>query len=143
VGVVEHLLDRYGSLATDVLRLLDDRPELVRPLEGAPAYLAVEVVYAVRAEAALHLEDALARRTRISFETVHRGAECAADAANLMGAELGWDAVRRRTEVDNYRARVEAERQSQTMPDDLSADAARLGAPDVRAAPAAAPAPMS
>jgi glycerol-3-phosphate dehydrogenase len=132
VDVVEHMLDRYGSLAGDVLRELDASPGLVRPLVGAPSYLAIEVVYAVRAEAALHLDDVLARRTRISFETAHRGVESAADAAELMGTELGWDATRRRKEIDHYRARVEAERESQTMPDDLSADAARLGAPDVR-----------
>jgi glycerol-3-phosphate dehydrogenase len=34
--------------------------------------------------------------------------------------------------VDHYLARVAAERQSQRMPDDLTADAARLGASDVR-----------
>ena len=139
VDVVEHLLDRYGSLATDVLALLDERPELVRPLEGAPSYLAVEVAYAVRAEAALHLDDVLARRTRISFETAHRGVESAADVAALMGAELGWDPDRQRQEIDHYLARVAAERESQTMPDDLTADAARLGAPDVRTVPAGRP----
>lgn len=133
VDVVEHLLDRYGALATDVLKLLVQRPELVRPLQGTPAYLAVEVVYAVQAEAALHLDDVLARRTRISFEAVHRGVASAQDTAALMGHELGWDADRRAREVDLYLARVEAERASQTMPDDLSADAARLGAPDARA----------
>ncbi len=138
VGVVEHLLDRYGSLATDVLRVADERPDLVRPLAGAPSYLAVEIAYAVRAEGALHLDDVLARRTRISFETEHRGVDSAADTAALMGAELGWNRARQRTEVDHYLARVEAERESQTMPDDLTADAARLGAPDLRATPARA-----
>ncbi len=136
VDVAEHLLDRYGSLATDVLALLRQRPDLVRPLEGAPSYLAVEVAYAAGAEGALHLEDVLARRTRISIETVHRGADSAADTALLMGEVLGWDAGRRSREIDNYLARVDAERESQMMPDDLTADAARLGAPDVRAAPA-------
>ena len=38
----------------------------------------------------------------------------------------------RAREVEHYLARVEAERQSQLMPDDATADAARLGAPDVR-----------
>ncbi len=136
VDVAEHLLDRYGSLATDVLAQLRERPELARPLEGAASYLAVEVAYAARAEAALHLEDVLARRTRISIETAHRGVDSAADTALLMGEVLGWDAARRSREIDNYRARVDAERESQSMPDDLTADAARLGAPDVRAVPA-------
>jgi glycerol-3-phosphate dehydrogenase len=49
-----------------------------------------------------------------------------------MGDALGWDAAVRAREVEHYLARVEAERQSQTMPDDLTADAARLGVPDVR-----------
>jgi glycerol-3-phosphate dehydrogenase len=131
--VAEHLLDRYGSLAVEVLGLLPENPGLVRPLAGAPSYLALEVAYAARAEAALHLEDVLARRTRVSFETVHRGVDSAADTAEIMGAVLGWDAAQRRREIDHYVARVEAERESQRMPDDLTADAARLGAPDVRA----------
>ncbi len=74
----------------------------------------------------------LTRRTRISFETAHRGTESAAHAAEVMGAVLGWDAAVRAREVEHYLARVEAERESQRMPDDATADAARLGAADVR-----------
>ncbi|WSG11102.1 glycerol-3-phosphate dehydrogenase/oxidase [Micromonospora sp. NBC_01739] len=132
VGVVEHLLERYGSLTLDLLALIDADPLLASPLTGAPEYLAAEVTYAARAEGALHLEDVLTRRTRISFETTHRGLESAEHAAELMGAVLGWDADRRAREVAHYRARVMAERQSQLMPDDATADAALLGAPDVR-----------
>jgi glycerol-3-phosphate dehydrogenase len=131
-GVVEHLLERYGSSALEVLALIADDPALGRPLAGAPDYLAAEVAFGASAEGALHLDDVLTRRTRISFETVHRGASTVDDAAELMAGVLGWDDVRRRREIDHYLARVEAERQSQSMPDDLTADAARLGAPDVR-----------
>ncbi len=72
--------------------------------------------YAARAEGALHLEDVLTRRTRISIETAHRGVESAERAAELMGAVLGWDAATRAREVEHYLARVEAERESQRMP---------------------------
>jgi glycerol-3-phosphate dehydrogenase len=133
VGVLEHLLERYGTLATEVLDLVDADPSLGAALSGAPEYLAAEVVYAVIAEGALHVEDVLSRRTRISIETSHRGAETADAAAALMAPLLGWDADTRDREVTNYLARVEAERESQRMPDDLTADAARLGAPEVRA----------
>src|SRR5690606_7823854 len=68
VGVVEHLLERYGGTAREVLATVDAVPSLAAPVDGAPEYLAAEVVHAVRAEAALHLEDVLARRTRISIE---------------------------------------------------------------------------
>ena len=50
-----------------------------------------------------------------------------------MARELGWDEERTGREVAHYTARVDAERESQRMPDDRTADAARLGAPDVRA----------
>jgi glycerol-3-phosphate dehydrogenase len=130
------MLNRYGSNVHDLLAMLREDPSLAEPLPGADDYLRVEARYAVTHEGARHLEDVLARRTRISIETAHRGAESAADTARLMGAVLGWDAARQTREIDTYIARVEAERESQTMPDDLSADAARLGAPDVRAVPA-------
>jgi glycerol-3-phosphate dehydrogenase len=131
-GVLEHMLERYGTLVTEVLDLVHTRPELAAPVAGAPEYLAAEVVYAAGAEAALHLDDVLARRTRIAMETAHRGTESAAHVAGLMAAALGWDSATRTREVDHYLARIAAERQSQQMPDDLTADAARLGAPDVR-----------
>nr|BFE70946.1 hypothetical protein GCM10020092_042470 [Actinoplanes digitatis] len=48
-----------------------------------------------------------------------------------MGPVLGWTAEQTEREVRHYRLRVEAERASQEQPDDETADAARLGAPDV------------
>ncbi len=134
VGALEHLLERYGSLSLELLALIAADPRLGRPIEGAPEYLAVEAAYAVLAEGALHLEDVMTRRTRISIETPHRGVDSAAHIASLMGAVLGWDAARQAREVEHYQARVAAERASQLMPDDRAADAVRLGAPEVRVA---------
>jgi glycerol-3-phosphate dehydrogenase len=131
-GVIEHLLERYGTLTVHLLAMIAADPALATPLAGAPEYLAAEVAYAALAEGALHLDDVLTRRTRISIETAHRGTETVEQAAALMGDALGWDRAVREREIDHYRARVEAERQSQTMPDDLTADAARIGVPDVR-----------
>jgi glycerol-3-phosphate dehydrogenase len=48
-----------------------------------------------------------------------------------MAAELGWDAEHEQLEVDTYLERVRAERESQTMPDDASADRVRLEAPEI------------
>ncbi len=134
---VERLLRRHGTAVDEVLELVEQRPELGRPLDGADDYLAAEVVHACTAEAALHLDDVLTRRTRISIETSDRGVVAATQVATLMGEALGWDAVTREREVEHYAARVAAERESQTKPDDRTADAARLGAPDVRMGAAA------
>jgi glycerol-3-phosphate dehydrogenase len=134
---VRRLLHRHGDRIGDVLDLVRSDPALARPLTGAPDYLAAEVVHAVMAEGALHMDDVLTRRTRVSIETGHRGVESAGEVAALMAGPLSWDAERTAREVEHYTARVGAERESQRMPDDRTADAARLGAPDVRAAVAA------
>jgi glycerol-3-phosphate dehydrogenase len=131
VARVEHLLNRYGALTEEVLQLIAEKPGLAEPLDGADDYLRAEVVYAARAEGARHLDDVLARRTRISIETFDRGTAVMAEAAALMGPELGWDQAQIEKEIEHYRVRVEAERESQEQPDDLTADAARLGAPDI------------
>ncbi|WP_347057863.1 glycerol-3-phosphate dehydrogenase/oxidase [Blastococcus sp. HT6-30] len=131
---VARLLQRHGDQVTAVLDLVRSDPALGRPLAGSPGHLAAEVVHAVAAEGALHLDDVLTRRTRISIETPHRGVESAPEAAALMAGVLGWDEERTAREVTHYAARVDAERESQRMPDDRTADAARVGAPDVRAA---------
>ena len=73
----------------------------------------------------------LARRTRISIEAWDRGVSAAPVVARLMAEVLGWDEEQERREVDTYLARVQAERESQTQPDDESADAKRLEAPEI------------
>ncbi|GAB2648538.1 glycerol-3-phosphate dehydrogenase/oxidase [Saccharopolyspora gloriosae] len=129
---IRHLLDRYGSQVHEVLAPTIDRPELLKPVPAASAYLQAEVVYACTHEGALHLEDVLTRRTRISIEYPHRGVESADAVARLMAEVLGWDEARIAREVEVYTARVEAERDSQTQPDDEAADAKRSAAPEVR-----------
>ncbi|MCS4277557.1 MULTISPECIES: glycerol-3-phosphate dehydrogenase/oxidase [Mycetocola] len=128
---IEHLLNRYGTLADEVLDLIRERPELGEPLPGADDYLGAEVVYAATHEGALHLDDVLARRTRISIEAWDRGVSAAPVAAKLLGDALGWDAARVQKETDLYLERVKAERASQEQPDDVSADRVRLEAPEV------------
>lgn len=129
---VRHLLDRYGSLIDEVLAPAADDPSLLDSVPGADTYIGAEIRYGATHEAAMHLDDLLARRTRISIETEHRGTESAAATARLVAGVLGWSPERAQAEVDVYLARVAAERASQAEPNDSSADAARLVAPDTR-----------
>jgi len=128
---IEHLLDRYGSLIDEVLDLVVADPKLGEPLGGAPDYLRAEIVYAASHEGARHLDDILARRTRISIETFDRGINSMEEAAQLVAPVLGWSDEQVLREVEHYRKRVDAERESQKMPDDETADSARMGAPEV------------
>jgi glycerol-3-phosphate dehydrogenase len=129
---IGHLLKRYGTATKDLLGLVAERPELGEPLEGAGRYLAVEVVYAASHEGALHLDDVLDRRTHISIETFDRGAAAAEPAAKLIADVLAWDDDAIKQEIHVYQARVAAEHESQEKPDDASANAAQLKAPDPR-----------
>ncbi len=130
---LNNLLDRYGSLIHELFALAAEDATLFDPLPGSPEYLKVELMYAATHEAALHLDDLLARRTRISIETPDRGTECAAAVAELVAPVLGWDEARAASEVEAYLKRVEAERESQQTADDHEANAERISAPEARA----------
>jgi glycerol-3-phosphate dehydrogenase len=129
---IDHLLNRYGALIEEVLAPASDDRTLLEPVPGAGAYLMAEIRYAATHEAALHLDDVLTRRTRISIETTHRGVDCARAVATMLGSVLGWSAEQVSDEIAAYVARVEAERLSQEQTDDVNADARRLVAPDTR-----------
>jgi len=131
VARVEHLLQRYGVLTPEVLTLMMADPSLAEPVPGSDDYVLAEIAYAVSHEGALHLDDILTRRTRISIEAWDRGVSAAPVAARIAAGLLGWDEAHEQSEVDVYLQRVAAERESQTMPDDESADAIRLAAPEV------------
>jgi glycerol-3-phosphate dehydrogenase len=131
VARIEHLLGRYGTLIEEVLELVAEDRSLREPLEGADDYLRVEVVYGASHEGARHLDDMLARRTRISIETWDRGVRVAPVAAELMAGVLGWSEEQKQKEIAHYLARVDAEMRSQHEPDDEAADAVRLGAPEI------------
>ncbi|OBF30366.1 glycerol-3-phosphate dehydrogenase [Mycobacterium sp. ACS1612] len=128
---ITHLLNRYGSMIGEVLGLVRDDPALGSPLPAADDYLRAEVVYATTHEGALHLDDVLCRRTRISIETFDRGTDSCREVADLMAPLLGWSDEHKALEIDHYLARVAAERESQTMPDDETADGARMGAAEI------------
>jgi glycerol-3-phosphate dehydrogenase len=126
------LLDRYGSEVGDVVAAGVERPELLRPVPGADDYLMAELHRAATHEGALHLDDLLARRTRISIETEHRGVDSAQAVAELVGPVLGWDDAQVGREVESYRSRVAAERASQEESHDGAAISRRLTAVDSR-----------
>lgn len=131
ISRISHLLRRYGSSVRDLLDLIQQHPDLGRPLEAAQDYLRAEVLYAVEAEGARHLDDVLARRTRISFETWDRGIAAAQEAAELMAEPLGWSKEQVEREVEYYRKGIEAERAAQEQDTDREADAAQHGSPEI------------
>jgi len=131
VARIDHLLSRYGTMIVELLDLVRADASLAEPLPGADDYLRVEVLYAVTHESARHVDDVLTRRTRASIEAWDRGVQAAPVVAALMAGPLGWDEQQVEAEIEYYHKRVQAERDSQDQPDDATADAARLNAPEI------------
>ena len=129
---LEHLVRRYGTVASRVLDLSTDDSRLAEPLSGAGKYLAAEVRYATLHEGALHIDDVLTRRTHIAFDVADRGARAAEPVARLMAPALGWDEHAVQREITHYRARLDAEQAAQSMLDDAAADSARSPVRDLR-----------
>ncbi len=129
---VKHLVSRFGSEVTPLLDLIADDPVMGEPLAVGHDYLRAEIIHAAQAEGALHLDDLLTRRTRLSIESWDRATDAAPLTASLVAPTLGWDEQDIARELWHYQARVDAELDSQTKLDDDTADAARKGAPDVR-----------
>lgn len=122
-----NLVRCYGDRALEVLDLAGET-DLTDPLaEGHPA-LGAEAVYATRAEMAIHLNDVLARRTRLALTDRSAGIGAGAMAADLMSDELGWSTAERARQIAAHRAEVETER---ALP--LAADGAHTPAPARRA----------
>lgn len=128
----EHLLGRYGSLVAELCEVILQRPDLARPLAGAPQYLRAEITYAARFEGALHVDDALTRRTRIAIETADRGLAALEETAELLAAELGWSPTQESAEVERYRQRVAAERAAERLATEAEASDRRAMVPDPR-----------
>ena len=96
-NAVRSLVLNYGSAYPDVLACFDYTSD-GQPLEPEQGLLKAQVLYAVRAEMALKLADVVLRRTE-SGTAGHPGRGPLHFSAQVMGAELGWDAVRIAQEV--------------------------------------------
>lgn len=99
---IERLLRRYGDRTGAVLDLIEQAPDLANEISGADQVIGAEVIYAIRHEGALHLDDVLVRRTHLSIETGDFAKDVASHVARLMAEELGWNAERVGAEIDRY-----------------------------------------
>ena len=106
---VTHLLNRYGSLISEILDLIKADASLAKKLDADLPYLKAEIYYAVSHEGARSVDDVISRRTRISFEAHNQGLDLADAIAEIIAPVLGWSAKERRASVAAYELLVERE----------------------------------
>jgi glycerol-3-phosphate dehydrogenase len=109
VATVTHLLNRHGSLISEILDLIKIQPQLASTLDADLPYIKAEIVYAASHEGARSVDDVISRRTRLSFEAVNHGAHLADEIATLISPVLGWSAKERKESIAQYTELVERE----------------------------------
>lgn len=105
-STAHHLARKYGTLAQDVLHLVDSDPSLALPLVEGEAPIRAQVVYAARKEMALNMDDVLARRIGLQLFGWRLAIQAAPAVAALLGRELGWSAEQEASALDQYVAKV-------------------------------------
>ena len=115
-AAVQHLLNRYGTNAPELIALLAVDSEAARRVVDDLPYRRGEITRAAATEMAVTLDDALRRRVPIAFRHRTGAAEVADDVAALMRNANGWDADETTRRVNEYRAGVEAERVRRETP---------------------------
>ena len=103
---VTHLLNRYGSLISEILDLIKEVPSLGKKLDSDLPYIKAEIYYAVSHEGARTVDDVISRRTRIAFEAHNQGLDLADAIAEIIAPVLGWSAKERRASVAAYESLV-------------------------------------
>ena len=110
VATVTHLLNRHGSLISEILEIIKDQPKLAAKLDAELPYIKAEIVYAASHEGARSVDDVISRRTRLSFEAANHGRYLAEEVAALIAPVLGWSAKERKESMAHYAGLVEREK---------------------------------
>jgi glycerol-3-phosphate dehydrogenase len=97
----------HGSDAGEVFATAGDAAAW-EPLAVDVPLSPAEVRYAVRHEMACTLTDVLERRTRLALFATERAGTIAPAVADIVGAELGWNAERRDAELAAFARQCEA-----------------------------------
>jgi glycerol-3-phosphate dehydrogenase len=101
-------LHHYGSDRVEIEKLIKEKPELGEPLHDRLPYLKAEVIWGVRNEMAMTVEDVLARRTRALLLDAKASVEAAPEVAELMASEMDKDGGWIKSQVEEYEALADA-----------------------------------
>ncbi len=106
---VERMLNRYGSLVSDIFQMIAKDSALAVEVVPGAGYIKAEVLYAATHEGARTLVDILARRLRLAMESSDHGLSVATELAQLVAPTLGWSAEDISREVMAYEKYIATE----------------------------------
>lgn len=98
----QHLAAKFGTAAWKVLQLVAENRRLAEPILASIPAIQAEVVYCVRQELAVRIEDVLARRLGVQFYSWREAIHAAPLVATLMAEELHWSSDQTKSETATY-----------------------------------------
>ncbi|HHC72031.1 MAG TPA: glycerol-3-phosphate dehydrogenase/oxidase [Thiotrichales bacterium] len=100
---IDHLVKLYGTETDGVVTLVERDPRGAERLSREHPDIEAQIVYAVEAEMAVHLDDVIFRRTGLGT-LGYPGNEAVERCADIMSERLGWDPARRKEEIERLNA---------------------------------------
>lgn len=107
-SVITPSIGRYGTEVMTLANLMEEDPDLAKPL-GDGRTSRADVVYAVRFEAASRISDFTLRRTHLAWFTRDHARGDAAEIASIMQRELGWSDEERAGQLAAHERELTAE----------------------------------
>lgn len=98
----DHLSAKFGTLAWKLLELTKENPTLLQPILANRPLIQAEVIYAVRQELAITIEDVLARRLGVQFYSWRDAIQAAQVVGPLMAGELRWSDTETKSAITHY-----------------------------------------
>ena len=106
-STARHLAEKFGTDAKAILDLAKERSGLSAPVVPGVAPIQAEVVYSIRQEMAVSIEDVLARRLGLQPFDWRLAIQAAPVVASLLAGELGWSDRQTYEEIRRYTAKIE------------------------------------
>lgn len=92
----------HGTDAAAIRALVTEQPRLGDRLHPRLPYILAEIVWAVREELCVTVEDALSRRTRSLLLDARAAIDCASTVAELIAGEMGHDRAWQEAQVEAF-----------------------------------------
>jgi len=105
-STIRHLRQKFGGCCTRILDLIREERSLVVPIIDGSPHIQAEVVYCVREELAVCIEDILSRRLGVQFYDWRLAAQAAPVVGEILARELGWSPAQMRSEISGYIERI-------------------------------------
>jgi glycerol-3-phosphate dehydrogenase len=105
-STIRHLRRKFGGRCTRILDLIREERSLVLPIIDGSPHIQAEVVYCVREEMAVCIEDILSRRLGLQFYDWRLAAQAAPVVGEILTREVGWSPAQMRSEISGYIERI-------------------------------------